>query len=165
MNLHWIHEPAARPQDEDGLIYEAVIGKQSDYLIAIYNGADVDSEQSALDGRTRYRNTAMICIRIKGERDFVSEVLTDQHKKRFPRAAAWWARHQSSEARVPVALLPGITAADLMELGELELGDVEALASADVPDNLKPWRDLARRFRSLSKPRLRLVDGALLEVA
>jgi len=34
-----------------------------------------------------------------------------------------------------------------------------------VPAELQQWRNMANRLRTLSKPRLRLVDGQLQEVA
>lgn len=165
-NLHWIHEPALQPVDDDDRIYNDVIGKRPDYLVAIYEGAEIDPELTARDGRNRYRNAPMICIRIKGERDFISEPLRDEHARRFPRATRWWQQHRGETPRVSVRLLPGIGAADLMELDELHLADVASLAAAEsIPENLSRWRDLSRRFLTLSKPRLRLVDGQLQEVA
>lgn len=165
MNLFWIHEPALAPVDQDERIYSDVIAKRPDYLVAIYEGAEIDPELTARDGRNRYRNAPMVCVRIKGEKDFVSEPLTAEHQHRFPRAWRWWQQHRGDSPKVSVQLLPGISAADLMELDELKLLDVASLAAAEVPYNLLPWRELARRFITLSKPRMRLVDGKLQEVA
>lgn len=166
MNLQWIHEPSLQPVDGDERIYSEVISKRPDYLVAIYEGAEIDPALTARDGRNRYRNAPMICIRIKGEKDFISEPLRDEHARRFPRAWKWWEQRRGDAPKVSVRLLPGIGAADLMELDELNLSDVATLAAApDVPENLAKWRDLSRRFLTLSKPRLRLVDGQLQEVA
>jgi len=164
-NLKWILEPATRPQDEEGRLDEAVNGKRPDYLVAIYGGADVDPVLSAESGRTRYRNAPMIAIRIKGDKDFISVPMTDEHANRFPRAVKWWNENKAGGLLVSVRLLPGITPADVAELDELKLSDVDALAAADVPENLQPWQSLARRFKTLAKPRMRLVEGHLQEVA
>lgn len=164
--LFWILEPATRPSDEEGQIYEEVIGKRPDQLVAIYHGAEVDPDASARDGRQRYRNVPMICVRNKGEKDFTSEALTEAHRHRYPRAHAWWLQHQSDAKRTRIELLPGITPADVMELQELGIFHAEPLADAEeLPGNLQPWRALALRLRSLAKPRLRLIDGELKETA
>ena len=107
----------------------------------------------------------MIAIKNKGERDYISTAYTRQHEQRFPRAARWWQERQKDAQRVSVALLPGITPADLMELSELEIADVETLAAKEVPANLQPFRELAKRFLTISKPRMRLVDGVMETVA
>lgn len=164
-NLRWILEAATRPRDEEGQLDELVNGKNPEFLVAIYEGADPDPELSAISGRTRYRNTAMIAVRVKGEKDFVSVPMGDEHRRRFPRATKWWDANKQGTALVSVRLLPGITPADIAELDDLKLSDVDALAAADVPDNLLPWQVLAKRLRTLSKPRMRLVEGSLKEVA
>lgn len=164
-NLRWILEAATRPSDEEGKLDELVNGKNPEFLVAIYEGADVDPELSAQAGRTRYRNTALIAVRVKGEKDFISTPLTDEHRRRFPRATSWWEQNKSAAAVVSVRLLPGITPADIAELDDLKLMDVDALAGADVPENLQPWQNLAKRLRTLTKPRMRLVEGSLQEVA
>lgn len=164
-NLRWILEAATRPSDEDGKLDELVNGKNPEFLVAIFEGADVDPELSAQSGRTRYRNVPMIAVRVKGEKDFVSVPMEDSHRRRFPRATAWWEQNKSAAAVVSVRLLPGISPADIAELDDLKLMDVDALAAADVPDNLQPWQTLAKRLRTLTKPRMRLVEGSLQEVA
>lgn len=164
--LFWLLEPAARPEDEEGRIYEEMFGKRPDQLVAIYHGAVVDPEASAREGRQRYRNVPMVCVRNKGEKDFTSEELTEAHRHRFPRAYAWWLQHQADARLTRIELLPGITPADVMELQELGIFHAEPLAeAAELPENLQPWRAFALRLRSLSKPRARLVNGQLQEVA
>lgn len=165
MELHWIREKAAPPRDEEDATYRQVIAQAPDLLVAIYHGAEVDPELTELSGRTRYRNAPMVCKRNVNEKDFVSEPLTEEHQYRFPRAWAWWQAQADKRAKVSVALLPNIMPADIAELASLGINDVDALASADVPAELQPWRDMANRLRSLSKPRMRLVDGQMQAVA
>jgi hypothetical protein len=165
MELQWVFEPPIAALDEEGKIYESVIGKHDGYFVAIYHGAEVDADLTAAEGRQRYRNAPMIAIKNKGERDYISTAYTPQHANRFPRAARWWEERQKDARRVSVALLPGVSPADLMELSELGITDVETLATKDVPQNLAPFRDLAKRFVSLGKPRMRLVGGVMEQVA
>lgn len=176
--LQWTFEAAATAvQDNDPALsmfqeqgvpveaYDAIMGPRKDYMVAIYEGAELDAELSEKSGRNRYRNVPMIAVKVKGEKDYVSETLTEKHRRRFPSAYAKWEAIRNAPPRVSAMLLPGITMADLRELEELQLIWLDKLAAADVPENLKPWQDLAKRFLTLSKPRLRLVDGQLTEVA
>lgn len=164
-NLVWIREKAAPPQDEEDAVYRQVISQAPDIQVAIYQGAQIDPDLTEASGRQRFRNAPMLCKRNIGEKDFVSEPLTEGHKRRFPRACAWWQAQTDKRAKLSIQLLPNITPAEVAELDALEIRDIDALASTEVPAELQPWRDMANRLRSLSKPRVRLVDGQLREVA
>ena len=163
MDLHWITEAAQKPQSLDDQLYEAAIAKAQPYSVAIYDGAQHDPEASERDGRMRYRNVPMIAIRILGETDFTSQPLTDEHKRRFPRA--WDIYQKKREAwatMLPVALLPGLTEAERLELEHLGITDIDALAQSDtLPENLEPLRLLARRIR---KPHIRLTPNGVVNV-
>ncbi|HQC98500.1 MAG TPA: hypothetical protein PK306_22620 [Aquabacterium sp.] len=166
MTRAWIHEAARPPVDEDGKIMEHLFGKAPDVFVSIYDDAVEDGDLSAQSGRPRFRNVPMISVKNRGERDFVSVPLTDDHLRRFPRAAAWWRKHKGDAPPVSVQLLPGITPAEVAELEAMQLHHVEALCeSQDMPEELAHWKTLALRLRSLTKPRLRLVDGEYREVA
>lgn len=167
MQLHWTLERAARPMDDEGRIYEQVIGKSPDHFVAIYDGATVDADASARSGRTRYRNVPLIAVKCAGEKDFVSRPLTAQDRARFPTATALYEKRRAEWAAViPLALLPGITPADLAEFAELGITDAATLPGRDdLPPELVTWQVMAKRLAALHKPRLRLVDGKLQEVA
>lgn len=160
--LFWIREKALSPQSEDDAIYREVIARAPDLDVAIYQGAEIDPDMTEASGRNRYRNAAMICKRNVGEKDFVSEPLTEEHRLRFPRAWGWWQAQKDKAAKVSIELLPSITPADVAELADLGITDVDTLAASDVPPELAPWKIAAMRLR---KPRMRLVDGQLQEVA
>lgn len=162
-HLFWIRERALPPQNEDDAIYREVVARAPDISVAIYQGAEIDPELTAASGRNRYRNAPMLCKRNVGEKDFVSEPLADEHRIRFPRAWAWWQAQKEKAARVSIELLPGISPADVAELRDLGIGDVETLVTKEVPVELSGWKDISMRLRG--KPRLRLVDGVYQEVA
>lgn len=155
MDLHWITEAAQKPQNLDDQLYEAAIHKAQPYSVAIYDGAQHDPEASERDGRMRYRSAPMIAIRILGETDFTSQPLTDDHKRRFPRAWDIYSKRREQWANtLPLTLLPGLSEADRLELEHLGITDIDALAqSAEMPENLEPLRLLARRVR---KPHVRM---------
>lgn len=160
--LFWIREKASAPQSEDDAIYREVISRAPDIDVAIYQGAEIDPELSEASGRNRYRNAPMICKRNVGEKDFVSEPLTDEHRIRFPRAWGWWQAQKDKAAKVAIELLPNISPAEIAELADLGITDVDTLAASDVPPELASWKSVALRLR---KPRMRIVDGQFQEVA
>lgn len=144
----------------------------AEIFVAIYEGAVPDSELTAKEPmdaegrqRTRYRNCLMIATRAKGERDYTSVELTDKHKRQYPQSWGFFQNRTNTRRRVMVDLLPGITQADINELHDLKIYVLDQLAEADVPENLAPWRTMARLYLAPPKPRMRLVDGALKEVA
>lgn len=160
--LFWIREKAMPPQGEDDAIYREVISRAPDIDVAIYQGAEIDPELTAASGRNRFRNAPMICKRNVGEKDFVSEPLTDEHRTRFPRAWGWWQAQKDKAAKVSIELLPNISPAEIAELGDLGIHDVDTLAASEVPPELAEWKSAAMRLR---KPRVRLVAGQFQEVA
>ena len=162
MELHWITEAAQKSHSMDDQIYDAVISRPQPYSVAIYDGAEFDADATARDGRQRFRSVPMIAVRILGETDFTSQPLTDEHKRRFPRA--WGIYQQKREAWqnfLPVTLLPGLSEADRLELEALGLTDVDSLAKSDpLPENLDAFRVMAKRIR---KPHVRLTPEGALE--
>lgn len=163
MELHWVTEAAKKPQSMDEQIYDAVISRPQPYSVAIYDGAEFDPEATERDGRQRFRNVPMIAIRILGETDFTSQPLTDDHKRRFPRAWEIYQRKREAWATMlPISLLPGLTEADRLELEALGITDVDALAQSDtMPENLEPFRVMAKRIR---KPHVRLTPNGVVNV-
>jgi hypothetical protein len=161
MDLHWITEAAQKPQNLDEQLYEAAIAKAQPYSVAIYDGAEHDADATARDGRMRYRSVPMIAIRILGETDFTSQPLTDEHKRRFPRAWDIYSKKREQWANtLPLTLLPGLTEAERLELEHLGITDVDALAQSEpLPENLEPLRLLARRVR---KPHVRLTPNGIV---
>lgn len=155
MELHWITEAPQKPQGFDETVYAQVIHQPRPYSVAIFDGAEFDSDASERDGRSRYRATTMIAIRVMGETDFTSVPITEDHKQRFPRAWAIYQREREKWANlIPLSLMSGCTEADRLELEALGISDVDALAQSDqLPENLEPLRLLAKRIR---KPHVRL---------
>ena len=93
MELTWIREKAREVTGDDA-VYEAVINKTPDMQVAIYQGAVHDPEASQASGRMRYKIGPMLCNRYAGDKDFVAEPVTAEHRARFQRARAW--RHSTA---------------------------------------------------------------------
>ncbi len=164
--LRFIRVQAPSPKTDDEVTSAHLFGKAPDLEVSIHQGATLDSELTLVSGRPRYRNILMIAKRNAGEKDYISEPLDDTHKAMFPQA---WARFQATENmrnRVSVSLLPGISPAEIAELRELKITDTDTLADcSDLPEELHEWQAMARRLRSLSKPRFRVVDGSMEKIA
>ena len=162
--LRFIREtPVVNLTEEQRAAQEAFGRQSTDIEVAIHLGCQLDAALTEKAARPRYVNTLMIAKRNAGEKDYVSEPLTDEHRAMFPRAWAWWQAQEKRRAAASVELLPGITPADIAELRELKITDLDQLADcSDIPEELAEWQAMARRFRTLSKPRMRLVDGAMV---
>lgn len=165
--LPWVAEPPLKPSDDLDKIDAELFGRAEVIYVAIYENAVYDAEASERDGRPRYTNAPFIAVKEKGTKDFASRPVNDDDKRRFPRAWKAWEARQGQVPPLPLELLPGIRPAALRELREIGVNDIEALAACERDDlgELETFRTLARRLRSLTKPRLRLVDGKLEEVA
>lgn len=166
-DLLWTVEPGYTPQTEEEKIEAELFGNRAPTVfVAIFESAREDADATERDGRPRFVNVPYVAIRPKGERDYVSRPVSEEDKRRFPRAWASWTARQAAQVKPSVALLPGIRPAALRELEALGLRDVEQLAAYEGPlGDLEEFRTLAKRLASLSKPRMRLVNGSLEAVA
>lgn len=158
----WTREPARAPQSDDQKIGNELFGN-NDFLVCIFDDATKDVAASEAKGRPVYVGSTLIAVRIVNEHDYMARPLTEADVTRFPRA---WHAYQGRKAgpkHVDVALLPGIQLAQVKALHDMKLGDIVALAKADpLDDELEPFRMAAIKF---AKPRFRVVDGELKEVA
>lgn len=166
-DLKWVVEAGFAPQTEEEKIEAELFGNRAPTVyVSIFESADPDADASARDGRNRYKNVPYVAIRPKGERDFVSRPATDEDRRRFPRAWAAWEAAKANPPKPSVALLPGIRPAALRELEDVGITNIEQLAAYEGElGELDEYRVMARRFMTLSKPRMRLVNGALEAVA
>jgi hypothetical protein len=165
-DLAWTREPAVRAVTEEERIDEEINGKAPDSLVSIYDGAIEDVEASERDGRKRYKVVTMVAVRNFGEKDFAPHQLRDGEPAKFPRAWKAYEQRKSSPSWHRLELLPGINAAHLCELAELGVRSIEALAEFDGDlFEVAALRERARVILRALKPRLRMVEGSLQEVA
>lgn len=164
--LQWVAEPPVPPSDDMDKIDAALFARAEVIYVAIYENAVYDDEATQASGRPRYRNAPFIAVREKGSKDFVSRPVNEDDKHRFPRAWRSWEARIGANKVLPLELLPGMRPAALRELRDIKVESIEALAAHEGElGELSDFRVLAKRLGSLSKPRLRLVDGQLQEVA
>lgn len=165
--MKWVAEPPIRPNTDEEKIDAELFGRAEVIYVAIYENAAPDPDATEASGRPRYRNAPFIAVKEKGTKDFVSRPVNDEDKRRFPRAWKAWEARIDKNPPLALELLPGIRPAALRELREIGIHSIDALAECDREDlgDLDAFRVLARRLRTLSKPRLRMVDGQIQEVA
>lgn len=167
MELLWVSEPPIKAETDEDRIDAELFGRAEVIYVAIYENAVYDDEATQLSGRPRYRNAPFIAVKEKGTKDFVSRPVLDEDRRRFPRAWKAWEARNGASAGLPLELLPGMRPAQLRELREINetggITTVEALAAYEGElGELESFRVQARR---LVKPRLRLVEGKLEQVA
>lgn len=145
------------------LIAAEVFGADKPRIGSFYTHAQHDAVASQELGYPVYRDVPYCCIRLKGERDFISQPVTDEHIAEF--AEAWKLyQHALGQEQHSLKLLPKITPSVAYSLRDQGIHTIEQLAEATVPDAFADWQALARqwvRFWQNPKPRMRLVNGAL----
>lgn len=163
--LYWTAEAPKRPESVEDRIDEEVFGKRAGYLVSVYDYATLDSEATEACGRNRYKNIPYIAVMVRGEKDYSGRPLDAADKLKFPRAWAAYVGRQGAAPMHALELLPGITAADLREFSDLKITTIEGVVAFDGElHELAQWRNIGRRILN-PKPRMRLVDGALVEAA
>lgn len=162
MQLLWTREPANAPSSDDERIGAEIFGN-NDFLVCIYDDVAKDEAASIARGRPVYRDAVMIAVKVLGEHDFMPHPLTQAEALRFPRAYRAYQSRRVGPSHIDVALLPGIALAQVRALHDMGLGNITDLAKANtMDDELEPFRQAAVKF---AKPRFRVIDGQLKEVA
>jgi hypothetical protein len=171
----------------DGLRWEdegsgVIINARPEPHVYFTLAPEVDPEATKTYGFDVYRDIECVTIHVPDGKDIVSKRATPADVKEYPRA---WERYQRVCAfkEHKLDLIPGISPAalatfkgqphhpeDESEDTALHIHTMEQLVAFDkpLPDWLEAHRDYARRFlRFLAgvKPRYRLIDGQLQEVA
>src|SRR5690606_33088272 len=142
----------------DQAIYHEVFGAPPKRSATFYMHARKDECASGEAGFPVYRDVPYCTIRLKGERDFVSNEATDAHRAEFPQA---WHHFERTLAwdQHGIEMLPRIPPSAVATLKELGVHTIERLADVDVPAPMAQWRELAQRwvrFWANPKPRLRV---------
>jgi len=158
--FHWVAELAP----ESGLLHGIVIGEN--------DPTPGDDVLRKLEERTKvYVDVVYVTVKNRGSRDSISQRATDEHKAQYPEA--WKAFQDWMRVRLthtPLAVAPWGTPGVLATLRELGMVWVEELAAfaGALPagyDEHRAWCKRFVNFKAGVKPRLRLIDGQLTEVA
>ena len=131
---------------------------------------DVASEAA---GYPIYNEVPHVVLIAKGERDHIAKPLTEAIKAKFKEEWAQFCAH-TAKPTYPLRVLPTITVTVVETFKELGITTVDQLATAEVPEPLQRWKNLAVRYQAFraeaegkTKPRVAIVGGRyeLLEAA
>lgn len=135
-------------------------------LAQFFMHAQKDDETSDREQRPAYKDVLCVLLKVQGERETFSRVATDIDKRKYPES---WAQFeaQNSKTKTHLRSLPGITPARFQEFIEMGIRCVEDLAEygGTMTDEQDKLRGIAKRVLSAIKPRFRMIDGKLAEVA
>lgn len=130
-----------------------------------------DETETERLGYPVYRDVEYVLVVLTGGSEAKSEDfsyrVTDEHRESFKEA--YQAFREADGKRVtPLTIMPEYMPSLGAALADLGIRSVEALADATVPAPFETARAWAKRymaFRAGIKPRLRLVNGELVEAA
>lgn len=174
------------PESDEAKITEALFGKRPAARANFYLHGARNEDASIAAGYPIYEDRVYVSIRIPDSKDFVSRPAKPVDYREHAEAYARFERVRDWKQH-SIELLPGITTAQLATLRELGLFTIEQLAAhtpatapwltrpdgdpypvlegALTPQLLPLHAQATRLVAYLNKPRLRLVDGQLQEIA
>lgn len=173
------------PERDEAIIRKELFGDRPAPRARFYLHGAINEEQSQQAGHPVYEDKVYVEIRMPDATDYMSKLATPTDFRQHPEAYKLFERIRDWKQH-RLDLLPGITPAQLATLRALSLHTIEQLAShtpetapwltredgdpypklaGELPASLEPIKTTARRYVSFCKPRLRLVDGRLQEVA
>lgn len=157
-------QPYRLSPDDEKIMKEIMPDKN--VLAAFFMHAQKDEEASIREGRPVYNDVICVQLKVQGERETFSRVSTEVDKRKWPEA---WAQFDAmhNKAKTHLTKLPGITPARFHEFIETGIRSVEDLAeyTGSLTDEQDKLRGIAKRMLSAIKPRFRMVEGKLQEVA
>lgn len=160
------HESAVQEQ-----IRAEIFGGARKAKAGFYWHAVKDEQESERLGHPVYTDVEYVLVVLSGGQEARSEDfsyrVTDEHRKAFPEAYAKF-KELDGQRSTPLVILPDYMPSVGAALVDMGIRNIEALAAATVPAAFEPHRAWAKRyvaFRAGVKPRLRLVNGQLEEVA
>ena len=179
------------PQSDEELIRAELFGRRPPMKARFYLHGAKDGDASEAAGYPVYTDKVYVEIKQADSTDFVSYPAKRQHMAEHKDAYALFERTRGWNQH-SLELLPGVTPALLAtlrdfnfhtieqlaaftpetapwmqaKLGEDESGDPYPNLNGALPPTLEPLQMVAKRFvQFVTKPRLRLIDGELKEIA
>lgn len=159
-------------------IERAIVGDESELMVRFLEHAKRDhkaeqeqrkriAEGSDEVERPYFKKAAYIEKRHKGQIDYMSKPATEQDKRDFPQQ---WERFEQSKNQPPkhhISLLPGCGVCEQAIFNELNITAIEDFLEfsekspeiLSIFDELGPLLEVAKRWRTFMKPRLKLVEG------
>jgi hypothetical protein len=159
-DLTTYHESA-----EEQMLRRGTYGEAPKLIAQFYVGAEKNHEESEKAGAPVYREKICVLVRVPGEKDCVTQEVTNEHLERY--ASEWQHFVKLSERglQIPLQALPKMRPNILKAFDELGIRSVQDLVAKPVPGYLAQWKPWAERVMavhaSAEKPRMKLVDGEI----
>lgn len=145
---------------EGQILAQKQIIPDPDLLVRFYVGAEKSGKDE--DGAPVYREKLCVLVQVKGDKDSITQEVTEEHIQRFPREWELFKRLSANPPIIPLMALPKMRPNIARALEELGIRSVQELNSKDVPGYLNKWKLWARYIVALHeqadspKPRLRV---------
>lgn len=135
--------------------FDTETGQRDSSIPEFFTEAVHNNARSEKEGRPCFDEVEFVRILIPGDlKNTPVQILTDKHKKRWPRHyAAWKSGQEEALDGTPIDQLPGMTKAQAQELRHFHIRTIEQLAN--MPDDLlmkaqpmsgRPLRERAQRW-------------------
>jgi hypothetical protein len=161
-------------------IVDAIAGPKPDLMVRFVEHAKRDhkaeqEQQERIDAgsgevaRPYFKSTVYIDKRHKGQKDHMSKPATQEDKRNFPNEWAAFQAAQEQPAKHAIALLPGNSVCTQAIFDHLRIEYIEDFLVfteehpeiLDIFNELRPMLEVAKRWRTFMKPRLKLIEGEL----
>lgn len=157
------------PPNDQAMIERELFGVRPAARARFYPHAAMNGDATAANGFPTFDDKIYVEIRIPDSTDFVSRPASPDDFVKFPEAYAHFQRVRDWNQH-PLELIPSVPLSKLATLRALKIHTIEQLAAheGDLPEIVRDVRALAVRFTHFfrgDKPRLRLVDGQLEQIA
>lgn len=173
------------PERDEAIIMKELFGSRPAPRARFYLHGAKQEEASQTNGYPVFEDRVYVEIRIPDSTDFMSHPATPGDIRQHPEAYKLFERARDWKQH-PLELLPSVTPAILATLKSLGLHTIEQLAAhtsenapwlkaddgdpfpilkGELPASLHETQATAKRFMSFNKPRMRLVDGKIVEAA
>lgn len=157
------------PHNDQAMIERELFGTRPAARARFYPHAAKNEDATERNGYPTYDDRVYVEIKIPDSTDFVSRPATPDDFIQFPQAYAHYERVRDWKYH-SLELIPNLPLSSLATLRELKIHTIEQLAehADELPAFLSDARAQSLRFIRFfrgDKPRLRLVDGRLEEVA
>jgi hypothetical protein len=155
------------PQNDQAMIERELFGTRPAARARFYPHAALNGDATEANGFQTFDDKVYVEIRIPDSTDFVSRPATPDDFVTYPQAYAHFERIRDWKQH-SLDLLPGVPLSKLATLRSMKIHTIEQLAAhaEPLPDLVADVRATALRFMRFfgggDKPRLRLVDGALV---
>lgn len=174
------HDNSITNPQELQKIEEAIIGPKGRLTVRFFEHAARDAKAEAQQrdrieagadevARPFFKRTLYIEKRHEDQKDYVAKPATDRDKREFKAAYEAFEANKDQPPKHSIQLLPGVDVCALAVFNELNLLYIEDFLTfaeqkpeiLDIFDELKPLYEVAKRWRTFMKPRLKLVNGKI----